>query len=141
MSLIGSLLALVAIPLKAKSRNRAAERPREVDNLALLAMAEEIKLLQFALDHWRRSGNALMEENERLRDERARLADEVNRYQRRYESPQQAAQGQLQQMQQSYQGLGQLQQIALMNRVYGDCTCVPSRAQAFGIIQTQPLPP
>ena len=127
MSLIGSLLALVAIPLKAKSRNLAAERPRELDNLALLAMAEEIKLLQFALDHWRKSGNALMLENERLRADNWRMRDAL-------------AQGDVTPANRRLPITAQ-QFMQRPDLIWSDCTCVPSRAQAFGIGQTEPLPP
>jgi hypothetical protein len=72
MSLIGSLLSLVLIPLKAKPE----ARPKEVENLAALALAKEVKCLQFALDHWRDSGHALWEENQRLRQELRGVRDE-----------------------------------------------------------------
>jgi hypothetical protein len=72
MSLIGSLLGLVLIPLKAKP----PARPREAENLAALALAKEVKCLQFALDHWRDSGHAVWEENQRLRQELRGVRDE-----------------------------------------------------------------
>jgi hypothetical protein len=74
MSLIGSLLSLVLIPLKAKPHKLAAERPAE--DRAALALAKEVKCLQFALDHWRDSGHALWEENQRLRQELRGVRDE-----------------------------------------------------------------
>jgi hypothetical protein len=76
MSLIGSLLSLVLIPLKAKPRNLAAERPKEVDNLAVMALADEVRRLNFALDHWRDAGLKTWEENQRLRQELRGVRDD-----------------------------------------------------------------
>lgn len=84
MSLIGSLLALVLIPLKARPPKR-----------------EDEANLTFALDHWRNAWHVLWAENERMKAERDHYRDLADEWRRSY-----AAQERMQQ--QSFQGLGQL---------------------------------
>ena len=67
MSMIGTLLAFVVIPLKARPPEKPAPTPDD-----------EVARLTFALDYWRRAGTALMEENLRLREERVALEREVD---------------------------------------------------------------
>lgn len=144
MSMIGTLLAFVVIPLRAKL---PAPKPDE-------------KVVPFALDFWRKAGQALMKENERLRKERddaraaslqlmderdalrAQLRSLANQQARQLASRQQAAQAQqiaqyhqqaqalLGQQQQNLQGFGQLGRG--QNHLYNlqdFCNCVPSREQ------------
>jgi hypothetical protein len=142
MSLIGSLLALVLIPLKARAPEVETKRERE--------LADEVRRLEFALNYWRTAYDALedsferqLAKNESLREERDTLARELSDMRRRetdrqfYGYAQMQNQLQAQAMQDvalyqqsqlaAYQGLGQAQglQNALM------CNCVPSRAQVF----------
>ena len=145
MSLTGSLLGLVLIPLKARPR----EQPREVDNLAVMALADEVRRLQFALDHWRNAYGKLETEYERMLERRVTLMDENARL--RAENGvlrhREQAQAHGQQMAaQNYQG----QNAALHNQQFaqyhgllgqqgmqqqssfaGHCTCVPARADAL----------
>ena len=142
MSMIGTLLAFVVFPLKAKPKEPAPPVP---------------KTWEFALDHWRNAYQALWRENERLRVESLRLIDErdalrrqlelFNRIERMPSRQEQAMQAQMQMLAQ-YQGLGQQaqqQQNALYNpqaaafaqsqqnlSAFQDhCNCVPSRSQVF----------
>jgi regulator of replication initiation timing len=144
MSMIGTLLAFVVFPLKAKPKEPAPPVP---------------KTWEFALEYWRNAYAVLWRENERLRkqldDVRAeslRLIDErdalrrqlelFNRIERVPSRQDQAMQAQ----QAQYQGLQQLQQNGPYNKQASafaqsqqsqqnlgyDCNCVPSRAEAFG---------
>jgi hypothetical protein len=143
MSLIGSLLALVVFPLKARPQNLSDPKPMPAPELESLA-----------LDFWRNAYAKLEAENERLREElrntrehRDWLAGELSDTRRRYEGGLQA-----QMQQQSYQGLGQLaqqvqanalmaQQAQMLQQNYYPAqqgaldefmrNCVPSRAQVF----------
>jgi hypothetical protein len=150
MSLIGSLLSLVLIPLKAKPE----ARPKEVENLAALALAKEVKCLQFALDHWRDSGHALWEENQRLRQElrgvrddrdlvRAELRelmvqkDPTSPYYRHGGFGQEQA-NVLMAQQAYYQGLYQRHALGQQSQnPFSHCNCVPSRAQALNRDQAE----
>lgn len=137
MSLIGTLLAFVVFPLKA--------RPPE---------PKPDKAVPFALDFWRKTGWALMKEVESLREERDALraqlqslteqqARQIAYYQQALASQHQAqmlAQYQPAQLQQAqalqnyaYQGLGQQNQMALPQTQFQDwCNCVPSRGEVIG---------
>jgi hypothetical protein len=131
MSLIGSLLGLVLIPLKA----RREERPKEVENLQVMALADEVRRLNFALDHWRDAGLKAWEENQHLREERNTLILELG-----YLRTLQQADRQLWAYA-NQQGLGALDMTSpnyhAALQTWGDCTCTPSRAQAFNRDQAE----
>jgi hypothetical protein len=139
MSMIGTLLAFVVFPLKAKPPAPPAP-----------------KTWEFALDHWRNAYAVLSRENERLRAESLRLIDERDALRRRLElfnrierMPSRQEQAMQAQMLAQYQGLGQLAQQQLQNALYNQqaalnaqsqqnlgafqdfCNCVPSRAEVF----------
>jgi hypothetical protein len=135
MSMIGTLLAFVVFPLKAKPKEPAPPAP---------------KTWEFALDYWRSAYAVLSRENERLRVESLRLIDERDALRRQLElftrierirsRQEQAMQAQMQAQQAQYQGLGQLcnQQAALnaqsqqnLGAFQDFCNCVPSRSQVF----------
>jgi hypothetical protein len=129
MSMIGTLLAFVVFPLKAKPKEPAPPAP---------------KTWEFALDYWRNAYAVLSRENERLRVESLRLIDERDALRRQLElfnriervpSRQELAQQNAQLLAQ-YQGLGQ-QAAALaqsqqnLGAFQDHCNCVPSRSQVF----------
>jgi hypothetical protein len=135
MSLIGSLLSLVLIPLKAKP-------PKEVENLAVMALADEVRRLNFALDHWRDTGLKAWEEIQRLRQDlesarndrdlvRAELRelmvqkDPTSPYYRHGGFDREKARLHLQNEMRAYYPYG------------ADCTCIPSRAQALNRDQAE----
>jgi hypothetical protein len=131
MSMIGTLLAFVVFPLKAKPKEPAPPAP---------------KTWEFALDYWRNAYAVLSRENERLRVESLRLIDERDALRRQLElftrierirsRQEQAMQAQMQAQQAQYQGLGQ-QAAALaqsqqnLGAFQDHCNCVPSRSQVF----------
>jgi hypothetical protein len=132
MSLIGSLLAFVVFPLKARP---PAPKPDD-------------RVVSFALDFWRKTGWALMKEVESLREERdtlraqlRSLASQQQALAAHYQTQQLAQHhGLAQQMlgsrpnQQSYQGIGQYADYlaAMQNKaVFDSCTCVPSRGEVL----------
>jgi hypothetical protein len=126
MSLIGSLLALVVFPSKAKPETR----PKEA------ALADEVRRLEFALNFWRNGWEALMQENERLREQRDTLARELSDMRQRETDRQLYAYAHAQSLQAQ-------QNAALYNQgLQSDFmrNCVPSRAQAFGVHAAEPLP-
>lgn len=119
MSLIGSLLAFVVFPLKARP---PAPKPDD-------------KVVAFALDFWRKTGWALMKEVESLREERdalraqlRSLADQQARqlayYQERMIAQHQA------QMRAQYQPAPHQQALAQPFQDWRNCA--PSRGEVIG---------
>ena len=133
MSLIGSLLAFVVIPLKAKPKPKP---PTEREG----RLEADAQRLTFALDHWRSAWHALWADNERLREERDALRRELalrrreDRWLRLGEVNAQMAQQAQQQnralalQNAQYQG-GLAQQLGMQQAYQGLCNCVPSRSQ------------
>jgi hypothetical protein len=140
MSLIGSLLGLVLIPLKAKPK----QPPKEEDNLTVLALAKELNCMQFALNHWRDSGHALWEENQRLREDLRAARDERDlvraelrelMVQKDPTSPYYRRRGLAALDMTSPNYHAQLERYGQM--AWGDCACIPSRGQALNRDQAE----
>lgn len=133
MSLIGSLMALVLIPLKAKPNE--APTQREVE------LADEVNRANFALAYWRNAGMTLMEENDRLIEQNRSLSAERDRLRAANESLFASNERLIQAhyQQQSFQGLGQLADQVMQNAAFAQYAqampfrnCVPSRGDVLG---------
>lgn len=136
MSLIGSMLGLLLVPMKAKPPTKRGGE-----------LAEEVERATFALDYWRNAWHVLWAENERLKVERDNYRDLADQWRRSYASVRREQLSQLSQQvlhQQSYQGLVQnaamaqqqapqhQAQFAQYAQTMPYCNCAPSRGEAFG---------